>query len=88
MTRHERPAAPKVKPFTHATYIPQRYPEWKFHHNIGHAKNALNYMVRYGEIYELNEDGSVKDEPLYVLDPEKHKSASGYWWQSHPWDNE
>lgn len=76
------PAPPTFRPPTHATYIPDRNPKWKYHSNIGQAKNACSYMRRESYLYEIVE-GELKE--LYHITP----SGAGWRWGSEemPWNN-
>ena len=72
--------------FVCATRVSGRSPEWKFHTNIGHGKNAM--QNRYGwaksnrrELYMLKADGAIEDAPRWAI-PE------GPWPTAMPWENE
>lgn len=76
------PAPPKIKEPTHATYIFDRRPQWKYHNNIGQAKNACSFMRRESYLYEIV-GGELKE--LYHITP----SGSGWKWgpEEMPWNN-
>jgi hypothetical protein len=76
------PEPPKRREPTHATYIPDRRPQWKYHTNIGQAKNACSYMRRESYLYEIV-DGNLVE--LYHITP----SGNGWKWgpDDMPWRN-
>lgn len=83
------PAPPVLKPPTHATYIPDRRPQWKYHKNIGQAKNACTHMARDSWMYEIDSTGNLVE--LYHLNPndEGARGKYGYGWSDDyiPWKN-
>lgn len=79
----DAPKPPKPKVFTHATYIEDRWPQWKYHSNIGQAKNAATYMPRECWIYEVDEtaDGGLRE--LWHITRDMHSSHN----EKMPWKN-
>ena len=84
------PVPPRPKQYTHASYIPDRRPQWKYHTDAGKMKNALQYMLREGWGYEIINNGQDLKE-LYHLDPNAPGMKNRYGWAwdetKLPWKN-
>lgn len=75
------PEAPK---YTHATYIEERSPKWKYHTDLGKAKNAVTYMARDAKLYEIDSAGQLI--LLWNIPKELHDYRNGH--PRMPWKNE
>ena len=53
-TQKTIPEPPKPKHYVCATDVEHRSPKWKYHTNMGHAKNAANLHSNWNDVYIYN----------------------------------